>query len=102
MDSQVTEYYWSFLYPTPVAGLYLRAEDDIIGVTSYTVTTATGYAIVGGFYERDYADELAVKVAEAMPGLSWFTVRQGDLTTELKETAREVIREHGRWRKDLS
>lgn len=101
MDGQFTEYLWSFLYPTPVAGLYLRAEDHIVGTIEYALTTGSGYTVVRGFWERDYADELAVKLGEALPGINWFTARNGDdLTTDIKTTMRDIIRAHGFWRKE--
>ncbi len=93
-----TEYYWSLLYPTPVAGLFVRADDAILGHIHYTIVAGSGYKLVGDFWERAYADELAVKLGNAMPGLDWFQVSIGTLTTELKQTAVEIIREHGRWR----
>ncbi|OYC97229.1 hypothetical protein [Microbacterium sp. Yaish 1] len=99
-DSGVVEYTWSFLYPTPVAGLYLRPEDDFIAGTGYILTAGSGYSLVGGFWERDYADELAVKLGTALPGLDWFRVRGADLTPEIKKTATQIIREHGTWRRD--
>lgn len=99
-DSPATEYYWSFLYPTPVAGLFLRPDDHFAGI-EYTLTTGSGYAVVRGFWERDYADELAVKLGEALPGINWFTARNGDdLTSDIKNTMRDIIRAHGFWRKD--
>lgn len=99
-DSGVVEYTWSFLYPTPVAGLYLRPEDDFIAGTGYMLVAGSGYGLVGGFWERDYADELAVKLSTALPGLDWFHVRGDDLTPEINKTARHIIREHGTWRRD--
>lgn len=92
------EYYWALLYPTPVAGLFIRADDAILGHIHYTLVAGSGYKLVGDFWEREYAEELAVKLGNAMPGLDWFQVTIGTLTTELKRTAVEIIREHGRWR----
>lgn len=95
-----TEYYWSFLYPTPVAGLFLRPDDHFVGI-EYTLTTGSGYTVVRGFWDRDYANELAVKLGEALPGINWFTARNGDdLTKDIKATMLGIIREHGLWRKD--
>ncbi|MEV8269130.1 hypothetical protein AB0P19_02210 [Microbacterium oleivorans] len=94
------EYYWSLLYPTPVAGLFVRADDAILGHIHYTIVAGSGYKLVGDFWEREYADELAVKLGKAMPGLDWFQVNNTTLTTELKQTAVEIIREHGRWRRE--
>lgn len=99
-DGTTNEFYWSFLYPTKVPGLYLRPDDDIIGGTNYTLTCGSGYALVGGFWDREYAEELAVKLGEAMPGMNWFTLKQSDLTDDLTKTAVGIIREHGRFRKD--
>lgn len=99
-DSGVVEYTWSFLYPTPVAGLYLRPEDDFIAGTGYVLVAGSGYGLVGGFWDRDYADELAVKLGTALPGLDWFHVRGADLTREIKKTAVQIIREHGTFRKE--
>jgi len=100
-DGAITEYYWSFLYPTPVAGLYLRADDHYFTGSEFTLTTGSGYPIVRGFWEREHAEELAVKLGEALPGINWFTARNGDdLTTDIKATMADIIRAHGLWRKD--
>lgn len=99
-DGTVQEYYWSFLYPTPVAGLFLRPDDDFIAGTNYTLVAGSGYTLIGGFWDRDHANALAVKLGEAMPGLNWFTVGNGDLTSDLKKTATGIIREHGRHPKE--
>lgn len=101
MDGHHTEYLWSFLYRTPAAGLFLRADDAIFGGIEYTLVTGSGYALVKGFWEREWAEELAVKLADAAPGINWFTVRNdGELTSEIKATLTGIIREHGFWRKD--
>ena len=100
-DSSATEYYCSLLYQTPVPGLFLRPDDQIMGGIEYTLTTGSGYALVRGFWDRDYADELAVKLATRFPGINWFTARNGDdLTIEIKDTMRDIIKQHGFWRKD--
>lgn len=99
-DGTFQEWYWSFLYPTKVAGLFLRPDDDFIAGTNYTLVAGSGYTLVGGFWHREHAEALAVKIAEALPGLNWFTVGNGDLTTELKATATGIIREHGRYPKE--
>lgn len=39
-----------------------------------------------------------MKLANALPGLNWFTVHGGALTEDIKKTATTVIREHGRFR----
>ena len=97
-DSPWNEFHWSFLKQTPVPGIYLRIDDSVVGGLSYTLTTGSGYALVGGFWDEGYAKELAVKLANALPGLNWFTVHGGALTEDIKKTATTVIREHGRFR----
>lgn len=97
-DSPWNEFHWSFLKKTPVPGIYLRIDDSVVGGLSYTLTTGSGYALVGGFWDEDYAKELAVKLANALPGLNWFSVHGGALTEDIKKTATTVIREHGRFR----
>ncbi|MCJ1709277.1 hypothetical protein [Microbacterium sp. VKM Ac-2923] len=99
-DGTVQEYYWSFLYPTPVAGLFLRPDDDFIAGTNYTLTAGSGYTLVGGYWDKGHTEALAVKLGEALPGLNWFTVKNGDLTSEIKKTATGIIREHGRYPKE--
>lgn len=99
-DGTVQEYYWSFLYPTGVAGLFLRPDDDLIAGTNYTLTGGSGYALVGGYWDRAHLEALAVKIAEALPGLNWFTVGPSDLTDDIKKTVTGIIREHGRYPKE--
>lgn len=92
------EYYWSLVYPTPVAGLFVRADDAILGHIHYTLLAGSGFKIVGDFWDREYVNELAIKLATAMPGVDWLQVDNTNLTSELKKTAVDIIREHGRWR----
>lgn len=99
-DGNVQEYYWSFLYPTGVAGLFLRPDDDFIAGTNYTLVAGSGYTLVGGFWDRAHAEALAVKLGEAVPGLNWFTVGNRDITAEIKKTVTGIVREHGRYPKE--
>lgn len=100
MDGEASEWYWSLLYPSPVAGIFIRARDDVLGSTAYSLTSGSGWTIMSGFYEREYAEELAVKLASAAPGLDWFQVSIHSLTAELKATFTAIAREHGTWRKE--
>lgn len=99
-DSTWTEFHWSFLKPTPVAGLYLRLDDAIVAGVGYSLTSGSGFQIYGGMWDEEHANALAVKLAEALPGVNWFTVHNGAFTAEMKKIAVTVIREHGRYKAD--
>ena len=95
-DSAHHEYVWSFLYPTPVAGMFVRPNDTVWGL-DYALTTGGGYVIFAGIESRDHAEQLAVKLAEALPGCDWFTAREDTFTNETRQTAIDIIKAHGRW-----
>lgn len=100
-DATWTEFHWSFLKPTPVPGLYLRIDDAIIAGVGYSLVSGSGFSLFRGMWEEDHANELAVKLAKALPGLNWFTVHSGAFTPELKKIAADVVREHGRFKPEV-
>lgn len=98
-DSEHSEYLWSFLYTTPVAGLFIRPDDTVWGI-DYSLTTGSGFAILRGISDREHAEALAVKLATALPGCDWFTATEDTFTSATRETAIAVIKAHGRWPKE--
>lgn len=93
-DGAESEAYWSLAYVTPARGLFVRAGNPGLFGEEFAVVSGSGFVIRSGFVTRGAAEDYAVAVAAAVPGIDWraWTTHTDDAPAPIRDALMAVSR----------